>query len=210
MTPLRQLLLLPFAFGQPLAESACSVDNISNFDIPGIDILQVKTEEVRDYAITTVQIGDIEPANLSSLNFCSANITYTHPGKDDRIVVQIWLPLEDNWNGRFQGTGGGGFATGFGSLALAPAVNDGYSAACTDGGHASTNTEDWALIEPGKVDLTLLEDFASIALNDMALLGKAVTEQYYGKAPNYSYWSGCSTGVSILLSKTLVMHETLS
>lgn len=32
------------------------------------------------------------------------------------------------------------------------------------------------------------------SLNDAATLGKAVTEKYYGKAPSYSYWNGCSTG----------------
>jgi hypothetical protein len=28
----------------------------------------------------------------------------------------------------------------------------------------------------------------------MAVVGKAVTASYYGKAPNFSYWNGCSTG----------------
>ena len=28
----------------------------------------------------------------------------------------------------------------------------------------------------------------------MARLGKAITESYYGKKPEYSYWTGCSTG----------------
>lgn len=32
------------------------------------------------------------------------------------------------------------------------------------------------------------------SVHDMAVIGKAVTESYYGKAPNYSYWNGCSTG----------------
>lgn len=40
----------------------------------------------------------------------------------------------------------------------------------------------------------LLQDFASKSLNDMATIGKLVTEIYYGAAPIYSYWNGCSTG----------------
>jgi pimeloyl-ACP methyl ester carboxylesterase len=39
-----------------------------------------------------------------------------------------------------------------------------------------------------------LQDFAAVALADMARLGKAITESYYGKKPEYSYWTGCSTG----------------
>jgi feruloyl esterase len=52
----------------------------------------------------------------------------------------------------------------------------------------------WALLKPGQVDLTRLEDFAYIALNDLAVIGKAVTESFYEKSPSYSYWTGCSTG----------------
>lgn len=40
----------------------------------------------------------------------------------------------------------------------------------------------------------LLQNFASIALDDMANLAKQVTKDFYGKAPKYSYWNGCSTG----------------
>jgi pimeloyl-ACP methyl ester carboxylesterase len=39
-----------------------------------------------------------------------------------------------------------------------------------------------------------LQDFAARSLADMTHLGKAITESYYGKKPEYSYWVGCSTG----------------
>jgi hypothetical protein len=104
-----------------------------------------------------------------------------------------------HWNGRFQGTGGGGFATGMFDPSLALAVSQGYSAAATDGGHSAsrelvTSASEWALISPNNVNLYLLQDFASVALNDMTIIGKAVTESFYFAAPKYSYWNGCSTG----------------
>lgn len=79
------------------------------------------------------------------------------------------------------------------------AVHDGYSAATTDGGHADETADDaapshWALHSPGNINLPLLYDFASVALSDLAIIGKAITESYYGKKPDYSYWTGCSTG----------------
>lgn len=79
------------------------------------------------------------------------------------------------------------------------AVHDGYSAASTDGGHDSSTANtaspaNWALLSPGNVNLPLLQDFAAVALADMTLLGKAVTESFYGHKPEYSYWTGCSTG----------------
>ena len=40
----------------------------------------------------------------------------------------------------------------------------------------------------------MLHNFASRSLADQVHVGKSITEQYYGKAPHHSYWSGCSTG----------------
>lgn len=128
----------------------------------------------------------------------TASSSYTHPGWNDRINVEIWLPL-DNWNGRFQGVGGGGYRTGSGPPSLVVPINDGYSAAYTDGGHSiesanAASPANWALLSPGNLNYPLLQDFAAVALADMALLGKAITESYYGQKPDYSYWTGCSTG----------------
>lgn len=82
---------------------------------------------------------------------------------------------------------------------LVSAVNDGYSAATTDGGHSGGTADDtapshWALLSPGNLNLPLVYDFASVALSDLAVIGKAITESYYGRKPDYSYWTGCSTG----------------
>ena len=86
--------------------------------------------------------------------------------------------------------------------ALSPALALGYAGANTDAGHtffgdpmtAALSAENWALTSPGNVNWVLLQDFASIALDDMTNLAKAVVEKFYGKAPKYSYWNGCSTG----------------
>lgn len=109
--------------------------------------------------------------------------------------TQIWLPL-DKWNGRFRGTGGGGWQAGYGGPGLASAIFDGYAAASTDGGHSLVNVDPsyWALSSVGNLNLPNLQDFASVSLSDMTLLGQAVTASFYGKKPSYSYWTGCSTG----------------
>ena len=59
---------------------------------------------------------------------------------------------------------------------------------------AAVNASGWALTSPGNVNWALLQDFAARGLDDMAHIGKAVTQSFYGKAPKYSYWNGCSTG----------------
>jgi hypothetical protein len=127
--------------------------------------------------------------------YCDVSIVLTHPGVGDRVTVRVWLPLQA-WNGRFQGLGGGGYVMGGWDADLAGGVKLGYAIATTDGGHDAnvSNPATWALGADGHVNQELLKNFASRSLHDMAVAGKAVTAQYYGRRANYSYWMGCSTG----------------
>ncbi|KAF1981082.1 feruloyl esteras-like protein B precursor [Aulographum hederae CBS 113979] len=135
--------------------------------------------------------------HVESIDFCNFTVAYTHPGHHDLVNVQMWLPM-NSWNGRMQAIGGAGWSAGispFADISLAGAVAEGYAALTTDGGHASENSvADWALLESGKVDFHTLEDFASVSLNDSAYIGKSVVKAFYGRPPEYSYWSGCSQG----------------
>jgi feruloyl esterase len=40
----------------------------------------------------------------------------------------------------------------------------------------------------------LLYNFATLSIHDMTLIGKDVTQQYYGRPAKYNYFNGCSTG----------------
>ncbi|KAK8122821.1 hypothetical protein PG984_011491 [Apiospora sp. TS-2023a] len=150
---------------------------------------------------------------LPLLNFCNVTLVHTHPGLGDKIVTQVWLPLgEDDtqqqqpttpdqkappsWNGRLQGVGGGGFATGFISLTQAYAACEGYAVVTTDGGHSAADPTDgsWALASPGNVDWNAVQNFASVTLHDAAVIGRAVTEAFYHQKVKYAYFTGCSTG----------------
>lgn len=59
---------------------------------------------------------------------------------------------------------------------------------------AATSARKWALSSPGNVNWVLLQDFASVALDDMANFAKEVIKTFYGSRPKYSYWNGCSAG----------------
>jgi Tannase and feruloyl esterase len=193
-------LLLSFTWALPReAEGAvtgtCTPAGIPFPEVFGAEILSLSASSVTNYSISLFQTDAHFPINLTGLDFCNVSIQYTHPGQNDRINVQVWLPLSQ-WNGRFMGTGGGGYATELAAWALPYAVSLGYSAVATDGGHLSDLSGDatWALISPGNVNWALLQDFAAIALDDAATIGKAITVAYYGSPPKYSYWNGCSTG----------------
>ncbi len=108
-------------------------------------------------------------------------------------AVNIWvgLPLEGRWNGRWQSVGGGGYV---GTVAApSAAVADGYAAATTDTGHTGSDGS-FALKSKGVPNEPLRVDFAYRSEHLMAVLGKQLTQAFYGRPAERAYWNGCSTG----------------
>ena len=111
------------------------------------------------------------------------------PSPDSDIRFEVWLPF-DNWNGKFQGIGNGGFAGALNFGGLVGAIQHGYAAATTDTGHQAGGQEaGWALNHREKII-----DFGWRAIHETAVKGKAFVQAYYGQAPKRSYFSSCSNG----------------
>lgn len=97
--------------------------------------------------------------------------------------------------------GGGGYAAGT-EAALPPALSRGYAVANTDAGHSiylsmpgvAVDSSWWSLASPGNTDWIRLQNFGARALGDLPRIAKQIITAYYGRAPKYSYWTGCSTG----------------
>ena len=121
--------------------------------------------------------------------FCRVRVE-SHPSSDSDIKIEVWLPL-DNWNGKFQGRGNGGFAGEIDDFTLAIAVREGYATAATDTGHAASGVDArWALGHPEKVT-----DFGYRAIHEMTQDAKLVVKQFYGKHPlQRAYFASCSNG----------------
>lgn len=138
----------------------------------GGEILAVSAAVVSNYSLSvSAQMRTNEPPiEVEDATFCNVTVTYTHPGQNDEINVEAWLPV-DNYNGRMHAYGGGGWAggrwlqTGF---QMAAAMADGYATLSTDTGTGHTNPIDgsWGLLSPGNVDLFALQNMGSVALND--------------------------------------------
>jgi hypothetical protein len=182
LLPLVALVL----FAGPAAATSAACGQVGTLTVPGAQVLSVTGVERHDYVVPP---GPFNPEPISVPPFCQVTVTLTHPGAGDEVDVAVWLPLT-GWNGRFQGTGGGGFAAGLFDLTLAPAVLGGYAAASTDAGVPGFGSDpaSWA------TNPELVKNFASRSLHDMAVVGKAVTASFYGREAAYSYWNGCSTG----------------
>jgi pimeloyl-ACP methyl ester carboxylesterase len=167
---------------------SCTLASFASLQFFSLNVTTWYATEVRDYTYISIT------RNFTGLNFCNVTVTYMHPGWNDKINIGLYLPLE-TWNGRFLGVGGGSFSTGS-PATFTPPVIQGFAAGSTDGGHPSDSpvADAWALTSPGNVNSYLLQDFTFVALHDLAVIGKAVTKAFYGKAPTHSYWYGCSTG----------------
>ncbi len=118
--------------------------------------------------------------------YCRVAITMK-PSPDSSIDMEVWMPAE-NWNNKFQMVGNGGWAGTMSFPAMQAALREGYATATTDTGHKG-GASVFALSHPEK-----LVDFAYRAEHEMVVKSKTLITSYYGKAPKFSYWNGCSTG----------------
>jgi feruloyl esterase len=102
------------------------------------------------------------------------------------IKFEVWMPTEQ-WNGKFQGVGNGGLAGSISYGALRTALLTGYATASTDTGHVSSDTT-WFR------NTQQVIDNGHRGTHEMTVKAKAIIDAFYGKAPQYSYFNGCSTG----------------
>jgi hypothetical protein len=140
---------------------------------------------------TTIDSAAVDKGDERTPPSCRVTATVTHPPAADRVKIFLALPMT-GWNGRFQGTGGGGFSGG-GPNSLRAPLTTGYAAGSTDTGHEGGRGS-FALDANGRFNWPLIRDNAYLGIHDMTVTGKALTKEFYGTAPRYSYFNGCSTG----------------
>ncbi|MDP3072011.1 MAG: tannase/feruloyl esterase family alpha/beta hydrolase [Opitutaceae bacterium] len=146
-------------------------------------------EDLRKVALphTTIEAVTVDQAEGS----VRITAIVTHPPAGDRVKVWIALPLK-NWNGRFMGTGGGGF-TGGNPGSLRGPVAQGFAAASTDTGHEGGSGA-YALNANGRLNWQEIRDNAYLGIHAAAITGKALATAFYGQPPRYAYFVGSSTG----------------
>jgi hypothetical protein len=157
------------------------------------------------------------------VTYCLVVLSYSSTGANDEtpqnITIYVGLPLnstdggvtgstvdsalnfttvQGNWNGRTEGEGGGG-CTGNNNVNSAGAVVNGFVGSGTDGGHGNPtddpdNTCDQGVLSLGQLDQQYIQDWVYNGPRQEVLWSKKVATLYYGEAPLYNYWNGCSTG----------------
>jgi feruloyl esterase len=157
--------------------------------------------------------GSNPPNTITGLPaFCRVTATLT-PTSDSSIKIEVWLP-ENTWNGRFLGTGGGGFQGIINYAELAIGIQAGFSATNSDLGTGSSgcnplycgsdgnmgNPLAIAFGDPASPSTGLfghpdrIKDFGFRAIHLMTVRGKEIGNAFYGQSAQKAYFAGCSTG----------------
>ena len=120
------------------------------------------------------------PVDLPSFCRVSGNIDPTNH-------FEVWLPMKDNWNGKFEMVGGGGLAGVISYSAMVPAVKAGYVTTSTDTGH-QIGDDTWLR------DKQKVVDYGYRSVHETTVKAKALLAAFYGKPADHNYFNGCSTG----------------
>ncbi|KAF5704828.1 hypothetical protein FGLOB1_8340 [Fusarium globosum] len=180
--------------------SRCVASAFATPTLLGAEFLSIEATVVPNYSFDVPHGWTYsQPAlNVKNVTFCNVTVTYTHPGQNDTIHAEAWLPTQESYNGRLQSLGGSGWTPGRFVLTYAGMINavaNGFASITTDAGIPTVaNPVEWLLASPGNIDTNALQNFGQISLNDEAIIAKQLIKSYYGKAPSYSYWNGCSQG----------------
>src|SRR5579862_6009571 len=122
--------------------------------------------------------------------YCRVLMVLT-PSSDSHIEAAMFLPAE-NWNGKLEVVGNGGWAGTVSYPAMAAALREGYATASNDTGHRANDAGGGGMFGLGHPEK--ITDFAYRAMHETVVKAKLITAAFYGKGPKFSYYNGCSTG----------------
>ncbi len=110
------------------------------------------------------------------------------PVPGSRIGVQLWLPPHAAWSGRMVMLGNGGYSSRMPIAAMREQLARGAAVVATDTGHDGDDP-DFARGRPQAI-----ADWGWRAVHLSAVAANRIATRYYGRAPRYRYFNGCSTG----------------
>lgn len=135
-----------------------------------------------------VAITSATPMSAGDLPAWCRVLILVRPVADSEIRMELWLPPAEGWNGKFLGTGNGGYSSTLSYPQMRDALRRGYATAGSDTGHSGGDLA-FGAGNPEKIN-----DWAWRAVHVMTETAHAVIRSYYGRSSSHSYFEGCSTG----------------
>ncbi|KAL0565859.1 hypothetical protein V5O48_016161 [Marasmius crinis-equi] len=168
-------------------DSACSLSALSSVNFSrNTTLFQASVVP----AGSTIQFPDTDPSCGATPQVALADICRVtmevETSPTSRINMEAWLPR--NWTGRFLSTGNGGLGGCIQYPDLVYTTSLGFATVGANNGH---NGSSGAAFENQP---EVLADFAFRSIHTNVVIGKQITENFYGEAHKKSYYLGCSTG----------------
>ncbi|HWE48934.1 MAG TPA: tannase/feruloyl esterase family alpha/beta hydrolase [Bryobacteraceae bacterium] len=193
---IRLLILFAAAGVAAYAQTPNKCAELSKFQMPGSNIEIARAEMVAAGPAPGGRGGQTGPVLPTRCRVDGIIDRRTGPdGKTYGIRFAVALP--ENWTGQFVQQGGGGLngtvaePTGAQAAGEKPAVSRGIAVATSDTGHQSSGGGfDGSFMQDQQATL----DFEFIAIGRLTVVAKQIIQTYYGRAPEHSYYVGCSTG----------------
>jgi tannase len=134
----------------------------------------------------------------ATFDYCNVTFAYSHNGKDDKVLLEYWLPSPDNFKNRYLSTGGMAYAINGGTSNLPGGVMYGAVAGITDGGFGGFDTS-WDAVflkSNGSINWDSVYMIGYQGIGEMTTIGKDFTKQFYNMSDSklYTYYQGCSEG----------------
>lgn len=188
---------------------AVSCSNLQSLQLPETTIISATNNPSGVFVVP----GSNPPSYIQGLPaFCRVIATLT-PSAESSIHIEVWLP-GSGWNGRFLGTGGGGYQGVITYNELADGLIAGFAVTNSDLGTGSSgcnplfcgsdgnmgNPLAIAYGDPAQPSTGLsgyperIKDFGYRAIHLMTVRGKEIANAFYGQSAQKAYFAGCSTG----------------
>ena len=191
------LLCVSVAAAQTPRTTPAACDALRQLQVSGVALTVTKAEWFAAGAPLPGGRGGAAPVATKLPAYCRLDgVIDRRMGAGATYGIGFALALPEDWNGRFLFQGGGGLngsvqnPLGASAAGERPALARGFAVVSTDTGHQGTGAFDGSFRQDQQASL----DFAYVAVGRVAEIAKRIIAQHYGKPPDKSYFSGCSTG----------------
>ena len=183
-SPRAAAMLLICLFAAEVVDAA-DCEKLAALPLEGAKITTAQSVDGGVFTEDTV-VGRAGRAYEGLPSFCRVRGVAT-PVPGSEIEFEVWLP-QKGWTHRLHMVGNGAYSSNIYYAQMVARLRAGDAGVATNTGHQGSDLS-FGIGHPERI-----VDFAHRAVHESVVAAKAITREYYGAAPKYSYFSGCSTG----------------